>query len=183
MCGQSDGPSRKEQNHFTCACVKGSNLQRYVEQLRRCLQLEASEQPHANASMGVVKLANEIVSPAAISHAIYKHPSHPTCVTPPACCHLAVSHASTQEVSPAAMQAESLESGGTHDGLIEVEHAVQSTLLLRSWALNPVLMRQLFQQLNTTADQVTHAVYMRVAVRAFLEGTASGPAAPAHHFE
>ena len=37
-------------------------MQRYVEQLRRCLLLEASEQPNANASMGVVKLANEIVS-------------------------------------------------------------------------------------------------------------------------
>ncbi|CAL5218481.1 g167 [Coccomyxa viridis] len=71
--------------------------ERYVEQLRRCLLLEASEQPNANASMGVVKLANEI-----------------------------------------------------------------STLLLRSWALNPVLMRQLFQQLNGT-DRVTQAVYARVA--------------------
>ena len=42
---------------------------------------------------------------------------------------------------------------------------MQSTLLLRSWALNPVLMRQLFQQLNSTVDQVTHAIYTRVAVR------------------
>jgi hypothetical protein len=38
-------------------------MQRYVEQLRRCLQSEASEQPPPNASAGVVKLANEIVSP------------------------------------------------------------------------------------------------------------------------
>ena len=38
-------------------------VQRYVEQLRRCLQSEASEQPLPNASVGVVKLANEIVSP------------------------------------------------------------------------------------------------------------------------
>ena len=37
-------------------------VQCYVEQLRRCLQLEASDQPSASASVGVVKLANEIVS-------------------------------------------------------------------------------------------------------------------------
>ena len=40
----------------------GDVLQRYVEQLRRCLLLEASEQSAASASLGVVKLANEIVS-------------------------------------------------------------------------------------------------------------------------
>ncbi len=45
---------------------------------------------------------------------------------------------------------------------------MQSTLLLRSWALNPVLMRQLFQQLNGT-DHVTQAVYARVAVMPSLE--------------
>ena len=70
-----------------CTCVtnqpvtslypKGISLQRYVEQLRRCLQLEASEQPHANASLGVVKLANEIVSPPVLSPCLYKYASHP----------------------------------------------------------------------------------------------------------
>ena len=50
-----------------------------------------------------------------------------------------------------------------HDGPLKSVHVVQSTLLLRSWALNPVLMRQLFQQLNGT-DHVTQAVYARVAV-------------------
>lgn len=69
----------------------------YVEQLQRCLQLEASDQPSASASVGVVKLANEI-----------------------------------------------------------------GTLLLRRWALNPVLMRQLFQQLNGT-DRVKQDVYGRIA--------------------
>lgn len=52
----------KAQDIFICCLLMRSVLQGYVEQLRRCLQLEASEQPHANASMGVVKLANEIVS-------------------------------------------------------------------------------------------------------------------------
>ena len=41
--------------------------------------------------------------------------------------------------------------------------AVQGTLLLRRWALNPVLMRQLFQQLNGT-DRVKQDVYGRIAV-------------------
>ena len=45
-----------------------------------------------------------------------------------------------------------------------VAHAAQSTLLLRSWALNPVLMRQLFQQLNSNVTQAVKAVYTRVAV-------------------
>lgn len=51
-------------------------MQRYVEQLRRCLQSEASEQPLANAAVGVVKLATEIVS-------LLSHPSLPAwCVYP-----------------------------------------------------------------------------------------------------
>ena len=41
-------------------------VQSYVEQLQRCLQLEASDQPSASASVGVVKLANEIVSDPAL---------------------------------------------------------------------------------------------------------------------
>ena len=42
-------------------------VQSYVEQLRRCLHLEASDQPPVSASVGVVKLANEIVSRPALS--------------------------------------------------------------------------------------------------------------------
>ena len=50
-----------------------------------------------------------------------------------------------------------------HCGFKHAVRAMQGTLLLRRWALNPVLMRQLFQQLNSN-DRVQQVVYSRIVV-------------------